>query len=59
MNTDLLVSVLKRAAQSGATAADGFLIEKSHFRAPMLKRGSENTTNLPERVPVGGIITPQ
>src|SRR5881296_2333251 len=33
MNTDLLVSVLKRAAQRGATAADGFLVEESRFGA--------------------------
>ena len=33
MNTDLLVSVLKRASQRGATAADGFLVEESHFSA--------------------------
>jgi PmbA protein len=31
MRDDLLVSVLKRAADRGATAADGFLVEESHF----------------------------
>src|SRR3989475_2646996 len=33
MNTDLLVSVLRRAAQRGATAADGYLVEESRFGA--------------------------
>src|SRR3989475_9630273 len=33
MNTDLLVSVLKRASQRGATAADGYLVEESRFGA--------------------------
>src|SRR5213594_3561818 len=33
MNTDLLVEVLKRAAQRGATAADGYLVEESRFGA--------------------------
>src|SRR5881628_1762385 len=33
MNEDLLVSVLKRAAQRGATAADGYLVEESRFGA--------------------------
>ena len=31
MNTDLLVDVLKRAVERGATAADGFLVEERHF----------------------------
>ncbi len=33
MKTDLLVSVLKRAAERGATAADGFLVEEQRFSA--------------------------
>jgi len=33
MNEDLLVSVLKRASQRGATAADGYLVEESRFGA--------------------------
>jgi len=32
-HSDLLVSVLKRAAQRGATAADGYLVEESRFGA--------------------------
>jgi PmbA protein len=32
-NTDLLVSVLERAAQRGATAADGYLVEENRFGA--------------------------
>ena len=31
MSSDLLVSVLKRAVARGATAADGFLVEETHF----------------------------
>jgi PmbA protein len=33
VKTDLLVSVLKRAAERGATAADGFLVEEQRFSA--------------------------
>jgi PmbA protein len=33
VKTDLLVSVLKRAAERGATAADGFLVEERRFSA--------------------------
>ena len=33
MNQDLLVQVLKRAAQRGATAADAYLFEETRFGA--------------------------
>ena len=41
MNTDLLVSVLKRASQRGATAADGYLVEESRFSASVRMREIE------------------
>lgn len=41
MNEDLLVSVLKRAGQRGATAADGFLVEESRFSASVRMREIE------------------
>jgi len=49
MNTDLLVSVLKRAAQRGATAADGFLVEESHFSASVRMREIENINHSREQ----------
>src|SRR5215470_16290145 len=49
MNTDLLVSVLKRAAQRGATAADGFLVEESHFSVSVRMREIENINHSREQ----------
>ena len=49
MNTDLLVSVLKRAAQRGATAADGFLVEESHFSVSVRMREIENVNHSREQ----------
>jgi len=49
MNRDLLVSVLKRAAQRGATAADGFLVEESHFSASVRMREIENINHSREQ----------
>jgi len=49
MNADLLVSVLKRAAQRGATAADGFLVEESHFSASVRMREIENINHSREQ----------
>src|SRR5215475_32952 len=49
MNKDLLVSVLKRAAQRGATAADGFLVEESHFSASVRMREIENINHSREQ----------
>src|SRR5215813_13319448 len=49
MNTELLVSVLKRAAQRGATAADGFLVEESHFSASVRMREIENINHSREQ----------
>ena len=45
MNPDLLVSVLKRAAQRGATAADGFLVEERHFSAAVRLGEVETVTH--------------
>ena len=45
MNTDLLVSVLKRATERGATAADGFLAEDSHFTASVRLGEVETVTH--------------
>lgn len=42
MRTDLLVSVLERAVASGATAADGFLVEEQHFSA-LVRLGQVDT----------------
>ena len=49
MNTDLLVSVLKRAAERGATAADGFLVEESHFSVSVRMREIENINHSREQ----------
>ena len=49
MSTDLLVSVLKRAAQRGATAADGFLVEESHFSVSVRMREIENVNHSREQ----------
>src|SRR5262245_21545184 len=49
MNTDLLVSVLKRAAHRGATAADGFLVEESHFSVSVRMREIENINHSREQ----------
>jgi len=49
MNTDLLVSVLQRAAQRGATAADGFLVEESHFSVSVRMREIENVNHSREQ----------
>jgi len=49
MNTDLLVSVLKRAAQRGATAADGFLVEEGRFSASVRMREIENISHSREQ----------
>ena len=45
MNPELLVSVLKRAAQRGATAADGFLVEEGHFSASVRLGEVETVTH--------------
>ena len=45
MNTDLLVDVLKRAVAKGATAADGFLAEDSHFSASVRLGELETVTH--------------
>ncbi len=45
MNTDLLVDVLKRAVAKGATAADGFLAEDSHFTASVRLGELETVTH--------------
>ncbi len=45
MNTDLLVDVLKRATERGATAADGFLAEDSHFAASVRLGELETVTH--------------
>jgi PmbA protein len=49
MNTDLLVSVLKRASQRGATAADGYLVEESRFSASVRMREIENISHSREQ----------
>src|SRR5436853_6415188 len=49
MNTDLLVSVLKRASQRGATAADGYLVEESRFSASVRMREIENINHSREQ----------
>lgn len=45
MNDDLLVAVLKRAIERGATAADGFLIEESHASASVRMGEVETVTH--------------
>ena len=50
MNTDLLISVLKRAAQRGATAADGYLVEESHFGASVRMREIETLRHSREQL---------
>lgn len=45
MNTDLLVDVLERAIAKGATAADGFLAEDSHFSASVRLGEVETVTH--------------
>ena len=42
MRNDLLVDVLKRATEQGATAADGFLVDERHFSA-MVRLGEVDT----------------
>src|SRR5437879_6083858 len=49
MNTDLLVSVLKRASQRGATAADGYLVDESRFSASVRMREIENINHSREQ----------
>jgi PmbA protein len=49
MNEDLLVSVLKRAGQRGATAADGFLVEESRFSASVRMREIETINHSREQ----------
>src|SRR5437899_11738388 len=49
MNTDLLVSVLKRASQRGATAADGYLVEESRFSASVRMREIDNINHSREQ----------
>jgi len=44
-DTDLLVSVLRRATALGATAADGFLVEERHFSASVRLGDVENVTH--------------
>ena len=46
---DLLVSVLKRAAQRGATAADGYLVEESRFSASVRMREIETLNHSREQ----------
>ena len=45
MNTDLLIGVLKRAVATGATAADGYLIEESAFGATVRLGEVETVTH--------------
>src|SRR2546428_705761 len=45
MNTDLLIGVLKRAVATGATAADGYLIEESAFGATVRLGEIETVTH--------------
>jgi PmbA protein len=49
VNEDLLVSVLKRAGQRGATAADGFLVEESRFSASVRMREIETINHSREQ----------
>jgi PmbA protein len=49
MNEDILVSVLKRAGQRGATAADGFLVEESRFSASVRMREIETINHSREQ----------
>src|SRR5262249_24486078 len=49
INRDLRGPVLDRAAQRGATAADGFLVEESHFSASVRMREIENINHSREQ----------
>ena len=49
MNEELLVSVLKRAGQRGATAADGYLVEESRFSASVRMREIETINHSREQ----------
>ena len=49
MNQDLLVQVLKRAEQRGATAADGYLVEETRFGASVRMGEIENISHSREQ----------
>ena len=49
MNQDLLVQVLKRAEQRGATAADGYLVEEARFGASVRMGEIENISHSREQ----------
>ena len=49
MNTELLVAVLRRAVESGATAADGYLVEDSEFSASVRLGEVETVTHAREQ----------